>query len=131
GINGLPSTLSADAASRFEMRSRACGGDRAAACAGGGLRLPVSSWGAARPMAFDQQHQLAPPLHAGKKDSFFDEEDEPLPSPSNSLSDVDIDQLLSELAGMDGGPTPEARSGEAKVEEDGWGGERGGDGFDD
>ncbi|CAN0273275.1 unnamed protein product, partial [Ectocarpus sp. 12 AP-2014] len=99
------------------MRSVACGGDRSAASAGGGLRLPASSWGAARQMAFDQQHQLAPPLHAGKKDAFFDEEDEPLPSPSSSLSDVNIDQLLSELAGMDGGPTPEARSGEAQVEQ--------------
>ncbi|CAN0043059.1 unnamed protein product, partial [Ectocarpus fasciculatus] len=51
--------------------------------------------------------------------------------PSNSLADVDIDQLLLELAGMDGGPSAEARSGEGTVEEEGWGGESGGDSFDD
>ncbi|CAM9954580.1 unnamed protein product, partial [Scytosiphon promiscuus] len=116
---------------RFEMRSSraVCGAATwAGSLHGGGYGMAAPSregsfraWSTARPMAFIRQ-QLAAPLMAR---DFLGEGDGEM----NLPSDVDIDQLLLELAGMGDGQRSDDRADEREVEQAGWEGRGEGSSF--
>lgn len=68
---------------------------------------------------------------AGDNADFVEGGDGSLPPPPKLPSDMDIDQLLSELAGMDPGRRSGDARDEGRVEEEGWEGGEGGGGFVD